>query len=175
MRIFRTLTLAAILMTVAAAVFGQTIRPIDAVKSFYAFDRTHSQYFSRTAIDARKKWFSDDLYKLFLYELKRQNEFERKHPNEKTYFGEGLPFKPYDELCTVGKLKLHKQLSFRPDAEDTNIATVQITFAFPAPCKDPDATVYTFQMVKSGTGWVIDNVIYDKDSNLVADLKRKDY
>lgn len=175
MRIPKRLTLAAIFVVLAAAAFGQANRPIDAVKSFYAYDRTHSQYFSRTAIDARRKWFSDDLYKLFLFELKRQREFERKHPNEKPYFGEGLPFKPYDELCTVGKQKLHKQLSFRADAEDTNVATVLVTFAFPAPCTDPDSTVYTFQMVKSATGWVIDNVIYDKDSNLVTDLKRKDY
>ena len=175
MKIFRILTLAAVFVASVAAAFAQTNKPIDAVKSFYAYDRTHSQYFSRAAIDARKKWFSDDLYKLFLYELKRQKEFERKHPNEKTYFGEGLPFKPYDELCTVGKQKLHKQLSFRPDAEDANVATVLVTFAFPAPCKEPDNTVYTFQMVKSATGWVIDDVIYEKDSNLVTDLKRKDY
>lgn len=171
MKIFQTMILVAVLAVAAVATFAQANRPVDAVKSFYAFDKVHSKAFTRASIDARKKWFSGDLYKLFLYELKRQREFERKNPNEKPYFGEGLPFRPYDELCTVGKRSLHKQLSFMPDVDDTVI----VTFAFAAPCTDPDATPYKLKMVKSGGSWVIDNVIYDTDSSLVADLKRKDY
>jgi hypothetical protein len=175
MKIIRFIALAVVSTALSAAANAQSNRPIDAVKSFYAYDRTHSQFFSRGAIDARKKWFSDALYKLFLFELKRQREFLRKHPNEKTFFGEGLPFKPYDEICKVGRMDLHKEISFRPDAEDRDIATVLVIFAFPSPCKEPDKTEYTFQMIRSPAGWVIDNVNYGPDSNLVNDLKRKDY
>jgi hypothetical protein len=52
---------------------------------------------------------------------------------------------------------------------------VRVTFAFPSPCKTPDANVYTLQMVRSTRGWVIDNLIYDAGTDLVTDLNRKEY
>jgi hypothetical protein len=171
----RTLLLTVFFAVFAVTTFAQNETPMAAAKSFYAFHKTHDSSFTRATVDARKGWFSNALYNLFLRELQREKAFLKKHPNDKPYFGEGLPFQPWDETCTVGKKKLHKQLSFRPDAEDTNIATVRVTFAFPSPCKTPDANVYTLQMVRSTRGWVIDNLIYDAGTDLVTDLNRKEY
>jgi len=139
------------------------------------FHKSHSSEFSRRSIDARRAWFSTALYELFLNELKREKEFLRTHPGEKPFFGEGLPFQPWDETCTVGKRILHKQLTLKPDAEDAANATVQAIFAFRAPCKEPDQNEYTFELVKENGKWVIDNLNYEEGSSLVKDLKRKDY
>ena len=156
-------------------VFAQDNTPVSAVKAFYAFHRTHHSELSRSSIEARKKWFSPTLYKLFQREIKRQNEFLRKHPDEKPYFGEGLPFQPWDETCSVGKTQLHKKLTVKPDAQDADVATVRLIFAFPPPCKTPDTTEYTMQMVRIGGVWVIDDLSYDDGSTLAKDLSRVDY
>ncbi len=154
---------------------AQNGTPVAAAKAFYAYDRAHNSAFTRAAVDARKKWFSTALYNLFLNELKRQNEFLRKHPGEKPYFGEGMPFQPYDELCKAGKTQIHKKLTIRPDSQDTDVATVFAVFAFPPPCKTPDTTTYTIKLVRSAAGWVIDDVVYEEGQSLVQDLNRADY
>src|SRR5262245_25795757 len=75
-------------LTVAA----QTNSPVAAVNTFYKYDRLHSQIFNRRNIDARKQWFSPELYALFQYELKREAAYLKKNPSDKPYFGDGLPF-----------------------------------------------------------------------------------
>lgn len=171
-----TITSAALFIAIfAASSFAQNGTPVQAVRSFYAFHRKYDSGFSRASVDARRKWFSEDLYKLFLNELVREKAFLREHPNEKPYLAEGLPFEPWDETCSVGSRQFHKRLAFKPEAEDRSIATVHAIFAFPTPCKDPNTIVYTIQVVRVAAGWVIDNVIYDDAINLVPDLKRKDY
>lgn len=175
MKRIRLVFITLILAASSGSAFAQTGSPADAVKSFYAFNRTHSTKFTRLTVDKRKPWFSEALYKLFLNELKREKEFVRQHPNEKTYFAEGLPFVPIDETCKVGRRELHKKLSVIPDTEDNSVATVNAVFEFPSPCKSPDKTVYTIELIRAGSRWLIDNVIYEQNSNLVEDLKRKDY
>src|SRR5262249_26709163 len=81
--------------------------PAATVSAFYQFDRSHSQIFNRRNIDARKRWFSKELYNLFLYELKREDAYLKKNPNDKPYFGDGLPFQPLDETCKAGRQNLH--------------------------------------------------------------------
>lgn len=175
MKVFRLCCLITIVAAAAALGSAQSNGPVDAVRSFYALDRNHSKWFTSASIEARKKWFSADLYNLFLNELKREKEFLRRHPGEKTYFADGLPFRPYDEICNAERQKLHKQLKFDAEAVDARSVTVIVTFAYPPPCKEPDDTVYKLKMIKTPGGWVIDNVVYDADSDLVRDLKRKDY
>src|SRR5215813_10154207 len=81
---------------------GVSQSPVSAVQAFYHYDRAHSQVFNRRNIDARKQWFSSELYKLFLYEQKREDDYLKSNPNDKPYFGDGLPFQPYDEICKAG-------------------------------------------------------------------------
>ena len=170
-----TITFAAILITIfAASSFAQNSTPAESVRSFYEFNRKHDRSFTRTALEARKQWFSEDLYKLLLSELKRETLYLKKNPTDKPYF-EGLPFDPIDETCAAGSRQLRKQVMIRPDAQDDSVATVRAIFAFPSPCKEPDTTIYTIEVVRAPAGWVIDNVVYEDGSTLVAALKRKDY
>ena len=156
-------------------VFAQTKTPVAVVKSFYSFDRTHSQTFNRRNVDARKAWFSDDLYSLFRNELRREDAYLKKNPNEKPYFGDGLPFQPIDETCTAGGKNLHKSLAVKPAFQKNSRAAVTATFAFPKPCKDADATTYTIGLIKGKGGWLIDDVNYGDERTLKGDLKRKEY
>ncbi len=158
-----------------ASVPAQNSTPVTAVRSFYKFDRSHSQVFKRSAIDARKKWFSAELYKLFLYELKRENTYLRTHQNEKPYFGDGLPFQPIDETCKAGGKELHRGVEVKPAFQKGRRAAVIAAFAFPKQCSEKDVVTFTIGIVKSGTAWVIDDVNFGEDRTLKQDLKRKDY
>src|SRR5690242_13636061 len=101
--------LAAVIISAAGTLaFAQGSTPRATVETFYRFDRSHSQVFNRRNIDARRQWFSTELYSLFLNELKREAAFVRKNPDEKPYFGDGLPFQPYDETCRAGRRELHR-------------------------------------------------------------------
>ena len=158
----------------ALSVFAQTNTPLEAVNSFYRYDRSHSQDFSRANIEARRPWFSSELLSLFQKEFKREEAYFKKHPTDKPYF-EGLPFQPIDETCKVGRRRLHKALSVLHGTENAKTATILAQFAFPKPCKQPDNTVYTIALVKAKSGWLIDDVLYEDNRSLKADLNRKEY
>ncbi|MGH9819675.1 MAG: hypothetical protein ACRD43_05850 [Pyrinomonadaceae bacterium] len=159
----------------AFSAYAQTNTPVAATRSFYKYDRSHSQVFNRRDIDARKAWFSPELFRLFQYELRREAAYLKKNPTDKPYFGDGLPFQPIDETCKAGRQDLHKSLVVKPAFQKGNRAAVTATFAFPKPCKDPDNTIYTIGLIKSKKGWVIDDVNFGEDRTLKEDLKRKDY
>ncbi|MEP6847914.1 MAG: hypothetical protein ABI999_03595 [Acidobacteriota bacterium] len=154
--------------------FAQTTTPLEAVNSFYRFDKTHSQDFTRANIDARRSWFSSDLYSLFLKEIKRADSYAKKHPTDKPYF-EGLPFQPIDETCKAGRKVLHKGVNTMHGTEESKRATILASFAFPKPCKNPDNTVYTIVLTKNKSGWLIDDVLYEDNHSLRSDLNRKDH
>jgi hypothetical protein len=164
-----------LILTSAAFAFAQSSTPKAAVESFYKFDRSHSQVFNRRNIDARKPWFSPALYSLFLKELKRQAAFERRNPNEKPYFGDGLPFQPYDETCKAGRRELHKTLVIKQEFQRARHAAATATFAFPRACTERDTNVYTIGLIKVGSRWLIDDVNYGEDTTLQERLKRKEY
>ena len=166
--------LATLLALFADAAAAQKATPVAVVKAFYAYDRAHSQTFNRRNIDARKAWFSTEVYSLFRNELKRENDYLKKNPNDKPYF-DGLPFQPIDETCKAGHRDLHKSVAVKPVFQEGNRAAVTATFAFPKPCKDPDATTYTVGLIKGKTGWLIDDVNYGDVRTLKDDLKRKEY
>ena len=164
-----------VLAIFATSAFAQTNTPLATVDAFYRFDRTHSQAFNRANIDARKQWLSNELYSLFRKELKREEAYLKKNPTDKPYFGDGLPFQPYDETCKAGRKTLHKALATRHDQENGKSARILATFAFPKPCKNRDATTYTLALVKAKTGWLIDDVLYEDNRSLKGDLNRKEY
>lgn len=154
---------------------AQTSSPVSAVNSFYRYDRSHSQVFNRRNVAARKAWFSPELYSLFQNELKREAAYLRKNPTDKPYFGDGLPFQPYDETCKAGRRVLHKSLKIEPAFQKGTRAAVTAAFAFPKPCAEPDTTTYTIGLIRIKGNWVIDDVNYGEDRTLKQDLKRKEY
>ena len=159
----------------SAAAAAQTTGPAETLAKFFAYDRAHSIEFSLRSVEARRGWFSNELYRLLKTELKREAEYLKKNPGDKPHFGDGLPFRPLDETCDVGRKKLHKKITFKTGQISGRTATVNAAFAFPRPCETPDKNVYVFSMKRIANRWAIDNVTYDDGSTLVGDLKRKEY
>ncbi len=167
------ITLFAALAATAAA---QRATPVAAAKSFYAYDRAHSQTFNRRNVNARKTWFSDELYSLFRNELRREDAYLKKNSTNKPYFGDGgFGFRPLDENCGTGGKRPGRRLTIKPAFQKGNRAAVTAIFAFPKPCKDPDTTTYTIGLIKGKGGWLIDDVNYGDVRTLKGDLKRKEY
>jgi hypothetical protein len=146
--------------------------PKASLEAFYRFDRTHSQTFNRENINARKRWFTAELYSLLINELKRDAEYLKKNPGDKPYFGDGLPFQPLREACEAGKDRV---LQIRQDFLKVDRAVELAGWSYPKPCKDPAPIVYTIGMFKVGGKWVIDDINYGEDTTLKQRLKRKEY
>ncbi len=160
----------------SAATLAQQTTPKSAVESFYAFDRAHSQVLNRRNLEARRGWFSPELYRLFQTELRRQTSFLAKNPTDKPYFGEGLGFQPYDEICRSGMLQLRRSIIVRQEFRRGSRAAATATFAYPRACKDGgDPIVYTIGLIRSNGRWVIDDVNYGEDTTLKQRLRRKEY
>lgn len=172
MKILSILALA-VVACLAASTAAQS--PAARVKAFYQFDRSHSQIFNRRYVDARKQWFSKELYNLFLYELKREAAYLKKNPGDKPYFGDGSSFQPIDEVCKAGRQNLHRTVVVKPADTMGDRAVVTASFPFPRPCKDTDAPTYTIGLVRQHGAWVIDDVNYGEDRTLKQDLNRKEY
>jgi hypothetical protein len=168
--LFLSLAIAAL----TGGIFAQTNTPAAAVTSFYKFDRSHSQIFNRRAIDARKKWFSDSLYKLFLNELKREKEYLKQNPTDKPHFGDGLPFQPLDETCEANGKTYRYSYKIVPGIVNKRSATVSVRFSYPKQCSI-DPMTYKFKLIKSGSAWLINDVEYPDDATLIEDLKRPVY
>ncbi len=168
----------AILMSLIATLTAtaQSSAPKTVIEAFYRYDQAHSQVFNRTTIDARRKWFTPELYRLFQTELKREAEYLKKNPTDKPYFGDGLPFQPLQEPCETGGGKsLGRKLSLKQDSQNGNRSVVLATFAYPKPCSDPNPVVYTIGLVRGKTGWQIDDINYGEDTTLKQRLNRKEY
>jgi hypothetical protein len=146
--------------------------PRAAVEAFYRYDRSHSQTFNRRNIDARKRWFSAELYNLFLNELKRDAAYLKKNPTDKPYFGDGLPFQPLQEKCDKG---FDRSLAVKQEFARGSRAVATATFAYPKRCGDPMPVVYTIGLIKTHSGWVIDDINYGEDTTLKQRLRRKEY
>lgn len=161
-----------LLFSAASAAKAQTGTPKAALEAFYKYDRSHSQTFNRANINARKQWFSTELYTLLINELKRDAEYLKKNPGDKPYFGDGLPFRPLKEECEAGK---GRRLTIKQDFQKGDRAAAIATFAYPKPCKEADPVVYTIGLIKSGSRWVIDDVNYGEDTTVKQRLGRKEY
>lgn len=166
------IVLAVAAFAIPTAAQAQTAKPMSSLESFYRYDRSHSQTFNRANINARKQWFSNELYSLLINELKRDSEYLKKNPGDKPYFGDGLPFQPLQEKCEAGR---GRTLTIKEDFRKGNRAVAIATFAYPKPCAQPDPVVYTIGMIRVGGRWVIDDINYGEDTTLKQRLARKEY
>jgi hypothetical protein len=155
---------------------AQQSTPKAAVESFYKFDSSHSQVFNRANIDARKAWFAPELYNLFQNELRREAAYLKKNPTDKLYFGDGLPFRPYDEVCNAGGKNVGRGLTVKQEFIIGSRAITTASFAYPKACTEAgDPVVYTIGLIKANGRWVIDDVNYGEDTTLKQRLKRTEY
>ena len=155
---------------------AQQSTPKAAVESFYKFDSSHSQVFNRANIAARKAWFAPELFNLFQNELRREAAYLKKNPTDKPYFGDGLPFRPYDETCNAGGKNVGRSLTVKQEFLKGSRAAATATFAYPKACTEGgDPVVYTIGLIKANGRWVIDDVNYGEDTTLKQRLKRTEY
>jgi hypothetical protein len=145
------------------------------VAAFYRFDSANSQAFNRRNIDARKRWFSVELYKLLINELAREKEFLKANPTDKPRYGDGLPFRPLDEVCEVDGKKYRRTISYGHVTVKGDLANVDVYFRYPNGCNIPDI-LYAVNMSKENGRWVIDDIRYiAENTSLVEDLNRAEY
>jgi len=143
--------------------------------AFYKYDAAHSRIFNRKNIDARKRWFSDELYNLFLKELEREKEYLAKNPGNKPYFGDGLSFSPIDEPCKLSGKSYRRTTSYGQVTIKGDVGNVDVYFKYPKGCNIPDV-LYAVNMEKDRGRWLISDIRYITDnSSLVEDLNRKEY
>lgn len=165
----------ALTLVASIAAIAQSTGPKAAVMAFYKYDATHSQVFNRKNIDARKRWFSDELYKLFLKELAREKEFLAKNLADKPHFGDGLPFRPLDEACELNGKSYRRSISYGQVTVKGDLGNVGVYFKYPKGCNIPDL-LYAVNLEKVQGRWVISDIRYITDkTSLVGDLDRKEY
>lgn len=165
----------ALIVAASAVVFAQTAGPKAAVAAFYKYDAAHPQVFNRKNIDVRKRWLRDELYKLFLKELDREKEYLAKNPTDKPHFGDGLPFRPLDEMCELSGKNYARSISYGRVTVKGDLSNVDVYFKYPRGCNIPDV-LYSVNMSKQRGRWVIDDIRYiANNGSLVADLDRKEY
>jgi hypothetical protein len=161
-------------LTIAAAAFAQSSTPAQKVAAFYKFDETHDQTFNRANIDARQRYIDSSLYLLLQKELEREAEFLRANPGDKPHFGDGLPFRPLDETCTVGTRSYRYRTSIGRAQVVGETATVPVTFSYPPACKLP-GTVFKVKLYRAKARWVIQDFEYPDGRTLSQDLSRASY
>ena len=167
------------IFVVTFALFSQTpaqnSTPKATAEAFYGYDLSHPQTFNRRNVDARKRWFSAELYSLFLNELKREEAFLKSNPGEKPFFGDGLPFRPLQENCQNGPNGRARRATVKQETRKGGRAVATVTFAYPKPCPNPDPVLYTLGMIRTRSGWVIDDINYGEDTTLKQRLRRAEY
>jgi hypothetical protein len=145
------------------------------VEKFYKFYRTRNGLMSTHELNLIKPWFTIELTKLFQNEIKREVEFSKKNWNEKPHFGDGFPFNPYDECVNDGKVVLNN-IEISEVTIDVTKAMVEVKFSQPKECDDSEyIDTYKIELLKSKNRWLINDWIYQDDTKLTDDLKRKDY
>ncbi len=154
----------------AIPAYSQRRGPAATVKAFYRFSSARSNIFDRRHIELRKGWYTNELYHLFLDQLKKDEAHLRAHPTDKPYFGDGLDFEPLHELCNAGgKSYPYSRKVGRPVVEKS-VAYIDVTFFYPRACKIP-ADVWRVKLQRVGSRWFIADWIWPEGSSLAADMK----
>jgi hypothetical protein len=165
---------AVMLLLFSASVFAQKQSASAFVQSFYKFHRARSGTFNAGEVNLRKKWFTAELSRLFLNELKRQKEYLKQNPTNKPHFGDGFPFLPYEECSKDGK-GFPNVLKIGSEAIRKSMAIVEVKIFQPKVCGGELTSTYKIELVKIKNGWLINDWIYDDGRRLSEDLKRTEY
>ena len=148
------------------------------VEKFYKFYRTRNGLLSTHELNLLRRWFTPALTGLFRSEIKREDTFIKKNPDEKPYFGDGFPFKPYEE-CIIDEKIIPNRLEIGETEITDNKAFTEVRFYLPAECEkqieDPLIDTYKIELVKVKKRWLINDWIYSDGHILSEVLKRKDY
>ena len=161
-------------ISLSANIFAQKQTAAAFVESFYKFHRSRSDVFNVTELNIRKKWFTSKLNRLFQYELKREKEYLKINPTDKPYFGDGFPFRPYEE-CYKNKKIIKNVLKVSNAVVAKNGMIVKVKFYFPRACGGKSNAEYKIEIVKNKGSWKINDFIYSDGRGLTEDLNRSQY
>jgi hypothetical protein len=153
---------------------AQSKFPRESVVSFYRFHRQHDSAFSAEEIARRKRWFSDELYRLFQYELGREAEYLKKYPTNKPFFGDGVPFEPNSDCLANGKW-LPSSYSVGASKIAAGRATVAVSFYTARKVCGGFIAEYKVELIKKNGLWYISDWIDNERQRLTTTLKRKEY
>lgn len=171
----KTIFLTVILLLLSIGVFAQKDpEPSSVVRKFYRLHLTRSGIFSASEVSWYKKWFSDDLNKLFDNELKREKEFLKQNPTDKPHFGDGFPFQPLDECAPDGKA-VQNTYQVGAAAIEGSKARVEVKFYNPKACGGELIDTYKVELLVDKGFWLINDWLYSDGRKLSEDLKRADY
>lgn len=151
-------------MLAADAQTNAQATPSTAVKAFYTFHLAHDMGYTLKNLLARKRFVSPELYGLLAKELNRQAEYSKKHPDEAPDF-EGDPFTDSQEYPN----------SFRVSSTVTNGNRAKVTVSLIwklTQGQGTDNRNIMVEVVKSGTSWLIDDVVNNEGSSLRAELTK---
>ena len=158
----RIIFLSIVVAVFSVNIFAQKQDAASAVKAFYKFHFSHENIFNRKQVELRRSFFTPRLRQLFDAELKRQKIYTKKHPTDKSYF-DGFSFEPI-EFCP-------KDYSIGTSQMNQQSATVKVNFVYgKSSCSANDGTkiFYKVALQKIGEKWLIDDVIYDDESDLIS-------
>ncbi len=143
---------------------------LQTVKEFYRlhFLPGSKMYFEPKYIRSRRKWLTPALYRLMLYEFRREAAYAKAHPDLqlKPYFS-GDVFTDAESLPQVFRVTSVRQ------EKNKAIVTVWVYWN--------DNTVGKMKrkirvvLLQSQTQWLIDNLLYEDGKDLVTQLKRPSY
>jgi hypothetical protein len=159
---------------ISTNIFAQKQSAPEFVESFYNFHRARSGIFDASEVDLHKKWFSAELNTLFQNELKREKEFLEKNPTDKPHFGDGFPFKPYEE-CSINGKSVKNDFKIGETIENANKTLVEVKFYQPKECNGELIETYKVELIKNKKIWLINDWIYSDNKRLSEDLKRAEY
>lgn len=168
------LTIFIVTSALAKTAAAQIPDPAVYVQAFYAFEMKAPQSFDKRNLVRRQKWLSPRLYDLFRAELRKQNAHLKTHPDDKPFFGDGFPFRPIDEVCDSNGRSYKRQYRVQAGKTRSGQHTVTVRFSYPKPC-GPMTIIYRLKLIRAGSRWLIDDVIFDDGSSLSAAMREHRY
>ncbi len=166
--------LSIILLTLLTSIYAQKQDATATVQEFYKFHLSRPGIFKESEVKAYRKYFTDNLNRLFQTELQREKEYLKANPTDKPHFGDGFPFQPFDECESAGKL-IKSTYTVGAAAVKGERATVEVKFSPPKECGGDLIGIYKVELVKSKGKWLIDDWLYSDAKTLTEELKRTNY
>lgn len=166
--------LSILVVLLSTSIFAQKQDATATVEAFYKFHLSRPGIFKDSEVKAYRRWFSDDLNKLFQTELQREKEYLKKNPTDKPHFGDGFPFQALDECDSSGKL-IKNAYTISQATMKENRATVEVRFSQPKECGGALIDVYKVELINAKGKWLIDDWLYSDAKTLTEDLKRTEY
>jgi len=149
---------------------GEESSAVKTVGEFYSlhFARGDRMYFNPVNIRHKRKWLTPELYRLMLYEFRREREYAKANADQplKPYFC-GDVFSDSESLPQAFRVMGAKQ--------DGDRARVTVVVYWNNNTVGKMKRRIGVVLVKREGNWLIENLLYEQGKDLVSELKRPNY